>query len=38
MFEDVLTKTDPFLTRLGYLQGKENVKEWTALSLEKLNK
>ena len=28
MFEDVLTKTDAFLTRLGYLQGKENVKEW----------
>lgn len=38
IFEDVLTKTDCFLSRLGYLKGKENVKEWTAQSLEKLKK
>lgn len=38
MFEDVLTKIDRFLTRLGYLKGKENVKEWTIQSIDKLNK
>jgi acetyl esterase/lipase len=36
MFEDVITKTDTFLSRLGYLKGKENVKEWTEQSIERL--
>lgn len=38
LFEDVLGKTDGFLSRLGYIKGKENAKEWTAKSLARLNK
>ena len=37
MFEDVLTKTDAFLSCLGYIKGKENVKNWTAQSLKRIN-
>jgi acetyl esterase len=38
MFEDVLTKTDAFLVKHGYLTGKDNVAEWTAQAIKRLTK
>jgi acetyl esterase/lipase len=38
MFEDVLTKADAFLVKLGYLTGKDNVAEWTAQAIKAVKK
>lgn len=35
MFEDVLTKTDTFLVKHGFLTGENTVAEWTAGSVER---
>ncbi len=36
MFEDVVSKTDVFLVKHGYLSGKNTVAEWTAKSISDL--
>ena len=36
MFEDVLTKSDAFLVRHGFLSGDNTVSEWTANAIERL--
>ena len=38
MFEDVLTKTDAFLVKNGYLTGKDNLTEWTSQAIKPFNK